>query len=86
MKNICHIRLKQEDGYSNSISSLTFTSFYEGGTFKNTKGHPINKLIPVGNMGGFRCNGKLDKLNFLVLYTDGSDLLKTDRHLTDIAF
>lgn len=57
-----------------SNSDLIVDAIYEGGTFKNTKDDPINKLIPVGNMGGFRYNGKIDKLNFLVLYTDGSDL------------
>jgi hypothetical protein len=57
-----------------SNSDLIIDAIYEGGTFKNTKDDPINKLIPVGNMGGFRYNGKIDKLNFLVLYTDGSDL------------
>lgn len=57
-----------------SNSDLIIDAIYEGGTFKNTKDDPINKLIPVGNMGGFRYNGKIDKLNFLVLYTDSSDL------------
>ena len=57
-----------------SKSDLIVDAIYEGGTFKNTKDDPINKLIPVGNMGGFRYNGKLDNLNFLVLYTDCSDL------------
>lgn len=55
-------------------SDFIVDAVYEGGAFKNTKDDPINKLIPVGNMGGFRYNGSLTSLNFLVLYTDGNDL------------
>ena len=53
---------------------LVVDAVYEGGNFKNHKDDPINKILPVGNQGGFRYYGPVDALKLLVLYTDGSDL------------
>lgn len=54
--------------------NLVVDAVYEGGSFGNVKDDPISKLLPVGNQGGFRYSGRIDSLNFLVLYTDSSDL------------
>ena len=53
---------------------LIIDAIYEGGNNNNVSDDPITKILPVGNMGGFRINGPFTKPNFIVLYTDGQDL------------
>lgn len=53
---------------------LIIDAIYEGGNMGNVSDDPINKILPVGNLGGFRYAGKIDSLKYIVLYTSGEDL------------
>ena len=53
---------------------LIVDAIYEGGTKGNVGDDPINKIIPVGNMGGFRYAGSIDSLKYIVLYTSGHNI------------
>ena len=57
-----------------SNCDLTIDRVYEGGKNNNVSDDPITKILPVGNMGGFRFNGPVTNPNLIVLYTDGQDL------------
>lgn len=56
-------------------SDLLVDAEYLGGTRGNVADDPINKLLPVGNQGGFRFKGSLDPFDvrLVVLYTSGYD-------------
>lgn len=53
---------------------LIVDAIYEGGNKGNVGDDPINKIIPVGNMGGFRYAGSIDSLKYIVLYTSGHNI------------
>ena len=53
---------------------LIVDAIYEGGSKGNVGDDPINKVIPVGNMGGFRYAGSIDSLKYIVLYTSGHNI------------
>lgn len=53
---------------------LIIDAIYEGGRKGNVGDDPINKILPVGNQGGFRYAGKLNSLKYIVLYTSGENL------------
>ncbi|MET0432584.1 MAG: hypothetical protein ABW025_00340 [Cellulomonas sp.] len=54
---------------------LIVDAVYEGGTANNQGDDPINKLLSVGNAGGFRPLGSIVKrtVKYVVLYTSGVD-------------
>jgi hypothetical protein len=54
---------------------LVVDAVYEGGTANNQGDDPINKLLSVGNAGGFRALGSIVKrtVKYVVLYTSGVD-------------
>lgn len=53
---------------------LIVDAIYEGGNNGNVGDDPINKIIPVGNMGGFRYAGSISSLKYVVLYTSGHNI------------
>jgi len=57
-----------------SSCDLTIDAIYEGGNKGNAGDDPINKLIPVGNQGGFRHAGGVNQLKYIVLYTSGENM------------
>ncbi len=54
---------------------LVVDALYRGGTAGNTGDDPINRMLGVGNMGGFRFVGKVDPfaVPLCVLYSDLAD-------------
>ena len=60
----------------NNLSScdLIIDAIYEGGNQGNVGDDPINKILPVGNMGGFRYAGSLKALKYIVLYSSGENI------------
>jgi hypothetical protein len=52
---------------------LIIDAVYEGGSKGNVGDDPINKLLPVGNQGGFRYAGSLNDLKYIILYTSGEN-------------
>lgn len=57
-------------------ADLVVDRLYRGGTaFKNVSDDPINRLLPVGNQGGFRFKGSVRQQNVkvVVLYTSGQE-------------
>lgn len=57
-------------------ADLVVDRVYKGGTaFKNVSDDPINRLLPVGNQGGFRFKGSVRQQNvkMVVLYTSGQE-------------
>ena len=57
-----------------SNCDLIIDAVYEGGKNGNVGDDPINKLLPVGNQGGFRYAGSLNKLKYIILYTSGENI------------
>lgn len=60
-----------------TYSDLFVDAIYKGGDKKNAGDDPINKLVGVGNQGGFRYIGSsqdLKECKMVVLYTSGDDL------------
>lgn len=53
---------------------LIIDAVYEGGNQGNVGDDPINKILPVGNMGGFRYAGSLKALKYIVLYSSGDNI------------
>tara|TARA_R100000935_G_scaffold58912_1_gene99666 strand:+ start:25155 stop:26366 length:1212 start_codon:yes stop_codon:yes gene_type:complete len=53
---------------------LIIDAIYEGGNNGNVGDDPINKILPVGNQGGFRYAGSLNTLKYVVLYTSGENI------------
>ena len=53
---------------------LIVDAIYEGGNLGNVSDDPLNKIVPVGNLGGFRYAGRLTNLKYIVLYTSGENL------------
>lgn len=53
---------------------LIVDAIYQGGNNGNVGDDPINKIIPVGNMGGFRYAGSISSLKYVVLYTSGHNI------------
>ena len=56
-----------------SNCDLIIDAVYEGGKKGNVGDDPINKLLPVGNQGGFRYAGSLNNLKYVILYTSGEN-------------
>ena len=58
-----------------SSAPLVVDAVYEGGTANNQGDDPINKLLSVGNAGGFRALGSIVKqtVKYVELYTSGVD-------------
>lgn len=57
-------------------TDLVVDRHYRGGTeFKDVRDDPINRLLPVGNQGGFRFKGSVRQQNVKVvaLYTSGQE-------------
>jgi hypothetical protein len=54
-------------------ADLVIDRVYEGGKAGNAGDDPINRILRVGNSGGFRWRGSLQKVDVLVLYTTGSE-------------
>lgn len=57
-----------------SKCDLVIDAVYEGGKKGNVGDDPINKILPVGNQGGFRYAGSLDSLKYIILYTSGENI------------
>lgn len=57
-------------------ADLVIDRAYQGGNAGNSADDPINRLAPVGNQGGFRFNGSVQRgtVRLVVLYTSGMDL------------
>jgi len=53
---------------------LIIDAIYEGGNNGNVGDDPINKILPVGNQGGFRYAGSLNSLKYVILYTSGENI------------
>jgi hypothetical protein len=53
---------------------LVIDAVYEGGIKGNIGDDPISKIFPVGNQGGFRFSGTIEKINYIILYTSGEDV------------
>ncbi|MBG0568175.1 restriction endonuclease [Actinoplanes aureus] len=56
-------------------ADLVLDAEYEGGTAGNTGDDPLNRLLPVGNQGGFRYKGSPTRegVKLVVLYTSGEN-------------
>ncbi len=57
-----------------SSSDLIIDAIYEGGDKGNVGDDPINKILPVGNQGGFRYAGSIESLKYIILYTSGENI------------
>lgn len=57
-------------------ADLVVDRIYRGGTIGHAGDDPINRLVPVGNQGGFRFLGSVRRgtVKIVVLYTSGEDL------------
>ena len=51
-----------------SSSDLIIDAIYEGGNKGNVGDDPINKIVPVGNQGGFRYAGSIENLKYIILF------------------
>lgn len=58
-----------------ATADLYVDCVYEGGTVGNAGDDPLNRLLPVGNQGGFRFEGSVrgGTLRMVVLHTTGED-------------
>lgn len=58
-----------------ATADLHVDRVYEGGKARNVSDDPLQRLLPVGNQGGFRPKGsvKRDDVRLVVLYTSGED-------------
>jgi hypothetical protein len=54
-------------------ADLVLDRIYRGGTKNGVAGDPINRLIPVGNAGGFRYKGSREAPLLIALYTTGKE-------------
>lgn len=54
-------------------AALIVDGIYQGGIVGNVSDDPLGKLLPVGNMGGFRYKGSVPGPKMVVLYTSGAD-------------
>ena len=57
-----------------SNCDLIVDAIYEGGNQGNAGDDPINKILPVGNQGGFRYAGNLNNLKYIILYTSAQNI------------
>jgi Restriction endonuclease AspBHI N-terminal/Restriction endonuclease len=67
---------QQKVGFDRLVGAdLVIDRIYEGGGAGNAGDDPLNKLLPVGNQGGFRTKGspKGDSVKVAVLYTSGAE-------------
>jgi Restriction endonuclease AspBHI N-terminal len=58
-----------------ATADLYVDRVYEGGPSGNVADDPLQRLLPVGNQGGFRYRGSLQRgdLRLVVLYSSGED-------------
>lgn len=66
-----------------SGSDLVVDTIYESGSEPNLKSEVLSKLLPVGNVGGFRWSGTWDKATIVVLTSNSNEVLwpdSFDRH------
>ena len=56
-----------------AAADLVLDCVYQGGVRGNVSDDPINRLLPVGNQGGFRYKGSVAArdVRMVVLYTSG---------------
>lgn len=54
-------------------ADLVLDRIYRGGPKNGVAGDPINRLIPVGNAGGFRYKGSREAPLLIALYTTGKE-------------
>jgi len=52
---------------------LVLDRTYRGGTFGSVADDPLNRLVPVGNAGGFRYKGSSEAPLLIALYTTGAE-------------
>ena len=52
-------------------ADLVVDRVYEAGPFKDVRADPLQRLLPVGNQGGFRYRGIVPRPMLVVLYTTG---------------
>jgi hypothetical protein len=54
-------------------TDLILDCIYRGGTTRSVADDPINRLIPVGNAGGFRYKGSREAPLLIALYSTGKE-------------
>lgn len=54
-------------------SDLVVDAVYAAGPAPNVSADPLAKLLPCGNQGGFRYNGRTERPRLVVLFTTGAD-------------
>lgn len=69
---------KHQNRHLDLIQGMTYTS-----KSNFLKDEIISSLFPVGNMGGFRKQGKGNKLNYVVLFSTGAEPLWKDELLNN---
>lgn len=52
-------------------ADLVVDGLYEAGPEKDVRADPLQRLLPVGNQGGFRYKGSVPRPRLVVLYTTG---------------
>lgn len=57
-------------------ADLVVDRIYQGGSSGHAGDDPLGKLVPVGNQGGFRFNGSVQRgtVRLVVLYTSGTEI------------
>lgn len=66
--------MKQYSFENLSEADLVIDAVYNGGNLKHVGDDPITKIIPCGNMGGFRYSGSLENLKYIILYSSGENI------------
>jgi Restriction endonuclease AspBHI N-terminal len=54
-------------------ADLVLDRVYRSGTARSVAADPLNRLIPVGNAGGFRYKGSSQAPRLIALYTTGAE-------------
>jgi len=60
-------------------SDLIVDKVYAAGPLPDLRSEVLSRLLPVGNVGGFRWSGKWDNTNLVVLTSNGNEALWPDR-------
>lgn len=61
-------------------SDLVVNTIYQSGSAPNLKSEVLSRLLPVGNVGGFRWPGTWDKTNLVVLTSNANESLWPDKY------
>jgi hypothetical protein len=64
-------------------SDLVVNTIYQSGSAPNLKSEVLSRLLPVGNVGGFRWSGTWDKANIVVLTSNSNEVLWPDSYDRD---